>query len=125
MELRCSQLGLAVVKFVAALKRLPVVGLQMPVDGDIPRPTTHASRQRVDQGIVQSPFQDQQRLGQAFVQSRHHRLIGRCSGQVAASGADRNAAGGGAKRDAQHDRGGAFPPVILDQLCIEQQSQRP
>ena len=125
VKFRGSLFGLAVVEFVAALERLSVVGLQVPVDGDVPRPTAHAPRQRVDQGVVQPPLQDEQRLGQAFVQCRHHSLIGRRFGQVSAGGADGNAAHGGAQRDAQHDRGGAFPAVTLDQLRVEQQSQRP
>jgi hypothetical protein len=119
------QLGFAVVEFVAALEWLSVVGLQVPVDGDIPRPTPHAFGQWVDQGVVQKPFQDQQGLGQAFVQSRHHSLIGRHLGQIAAGSIHGNTAGGGAKRDAQHDRGGAFPAVIFVQLPTERQSQRP
>jgi hypothetical protein len=125
VKLRGSLFGLAVVKFVAALERLSVVGLQVPVDGDIPCPTAHAFGQRVDQSVVQPPFQDKQCLGQAFVQGRHHGLIGRRFGQVSAGGTDGNAPCGGPQRDAQHDRGGAFPAVILDQLRIEQQSQRP
>jgi hypothetical protein len=55
VKLGGSLLGLAAVEFVAALHRLSVAGLPVPVDGDIPRPVSHALRQRVDQGIVHLP----------------------------------------------------------------------
>ena len=44
VKLRRALLGLAIVEFVSALVRLPVVGLQMPVDRHVPRTSPHASR---------------------------------------------------------------------------------
>ena len=119
VKLACALLRLAVVDFVAAAVWHTVVRIQVQVDRDLPRPTTHSARHAVRQSLVQTTFEDSQRFGQPVVQGGQYGVIGGPTRQIAARGRDGNRTSRGTEHNPQHHSRGAEPSVIFDQFCLK------